>query len=45
MRTVTTIACCSTRSGDFQIGCYLDARRFHDALVRANPERLMWATD
>ncbi len=24
---------------------YADARPFHDALVRANPERLMWGTD
>ena len=24
---------------------YADARAFHDALVRANPERLLWGTD
>jgi len=24
---------------------YADARPLHDALVRANPERLMWGTD
>jgi predicted TIM-barrel fold metal-dependent hydrolase len=24
---------------------YPDARAFHDALVRANPERLIWGTD
>jgi 2-pyrone-4,6-dicarboxylate lactonase len=24
---------------------YLDARPFHDALIRANPERLIWGTD
>ena len=24
---------------------YPDARAFHDALVRANPERLLWGTD
>jgi len=24
---------------------YPDAKPFHDALVRANPERLMWGTD
>jgi 2-pyrone-4,6-dicarboxylate lactonase len=24
---------------------YPDARDFHDALVRANPERLIWGTD
>jgi predicted TIM-barrel fold metal-dependent hydrolase len=24
---------------------YADARVFHDALVRANPERLLWGTD
>ena len=24
---------------------YPDARPFHDALVRANPERLMWGSD
>ena len=24
---------------------YPDARPFHDALLRANPERLMWGTD
>ena len=24
---------------------YPDARAFHDALLRANPERLLWGTD
>ncbi len=24
---------------------YPDARPFHDALIRANPDRLMWGTD
>jgi 2-pyrone-4,6-dicarboxylate lactonase len=24
---------------------YVDARPFHEALVRSNPERLMWGTD
>jgi 2-pyrone-4,6-dicarboxylate lactonase len=31
---------CSTRYPD-----YADARPLHDALLRANPERLMWGTD